>query len=112
MVGLPDGIRAVRFAPVNQFEGIAVSFTSLMGKGDEIGGELAYDVVNHRIARGRLSKILRQPAHLAAQRRNRQRRLLHARPSMASLIFCETARRSPRSSRVLLANATKPNRRY
>jgi hypothetical protein len=31
--GLPDRIRCVRFAPMNQFESVAVGFRSFMRKG-------------------------------------------------------------------------------
>src|ERR1022692_856767 len=37
VVGLPDRIRCVRFAPMNQFESVAVRLRSLMRKGHQIG---------------------------------------------------------------------------
>jgi hypothetical protein len=45
MIGLPNGIRAGRFAPVNQVECFAVGLRALVGQGQEISWQPADDAI-------------------------------------------------------------------
>jgi hypothetical protein len=45
MIGLPNGVRASRFAPVNQVECFAIGLRALVGQGQEISWQPAYDAI-------------------------------------------------------------------
>ena len=51
VVGLPDSIRRLRLAAVEEIKGLAVDLAARMRQGHEGGGELPHDVMDHVIAR-------------------------------------------------------------
>ena len=57
MVGLPNGIRPVGFAAVNQFKSVAVNLTSMMSKSDEIRWQGRDNPINRPVARRFLTQV-------------------------------------------------------
>lgn len=51
MIGLPDGVRSIGFAPVNKLERVAVRFRAFMGKSNQVGWQSGDDAVDNPIAR-------------------------------------------------------------
>src|SRR6266700_7585158 len=61
---------------MNQFERVAVCLRAFVSEGEEIGREVGNDPIDDPIARRLFAQVQRQLAYLAADRGNRQRRLL------------------------------------
>src|SRR6266849_6050366 len=100
MIGLPNGVRACRLAPVNQIESFAVDLGAPVRQGHEIGWQAADDAIDDLI-RGSLHRCTAEIGSGG---------FCSARPSMAALILIGTARRTPASVRFLRTSPARPKR--
>jgi hypothetical protein len=64
VVGLPGGIRPIRFSPVDQLKYVAVRFRAFVGESYKVCTQTADDIRNGTVARAFLAKTLREPHHL------------------------------------------------
>ncbi|SPE43296.1 hypothetical protein SBA3_880029 [Candidatus Sulfopaludibacter sp. SbA3] len=72
MIGLPDRIGPFGFVSMNQFERFAVDLCAVMRESDQISGQGVDNIVDHRIAGHRLTKVLNDPPDLPVQRSDGQ----------------------------------------